>query len=343
MTKLKKISIFSLILLFALGFMNYSKANDAKIYISNGNVYYDCPDGPIAAPAELNIDIESVKILNDTFFADKNNVYEAWLDGISRSCDFDVVNDMDPNTFEILNDYYEKDKTNVFFNAYHNGGPFEDKIKDADTETFVALGGGYAKDKNNVYHTSNGTIQIITTANPNTFEVLKEDGGAYAIDGKNMYFFGKIMDNKGTPTTNNNLYNSVKGKIILKVESNGEAYYVSPNKQKMYFLSRPVVAFNVMREQGIGITNKDLEKIPVADNYCPSYSHSCDKLEQHDLNFAKEQQGKIFLQVEENGEAWYVNPNNFKRYFLGRPADAFNIMRNLGLGISNGNFESLVK
>ena len=38
------------------------------------------------------------------------------------------------------------------------------------------------------------------------------------------------------------------------------------------------------------------------------------------------------LQVEENGEAWYVYPDDLKKYYLGRPADAFGVMRELGLG-----------
>jgi len=49
--------------------------------------------------------------------------------------------------------------------------------------------------------------------------------------------------------------------------------------------------------------------------------------------------GKILLDVERNGEAWYVYPVDNHRYYLGRPNDAFNIMRNLGLGISNENLE----
>lgn len=28
--------------------------------------------------------------------------------------------------------------------------------------------------------------------------------------------------------------------------------------------------------------------------------------------------GKILLQVEDRGEAWYVNPANLKRYYLGQ-------------------------
>lgn len=42
--------------------------------------------------------------------------------------------------------------------------------------------------------------------------------------------------------------------------------------------------------------------------------------------------GKILLRVEHKGEAWYVNPDNGLRYFLGRPSDAYQLMRTLGLG-----------
>jgi len=42
--------------------------------------------------------------------------------------------------------------------------------------------------------------------------------------------------------------------------------------------------------------------------------------------------GYIFLAVEKNGEAYYYYPVDKKGYYLGRPADAFNIMRTLGLG-----------
>jgi len=35
------------------------------------------------------------------------------------------------------------------------------------------------------------------------------------------------------------------------------------------------------------------------------------------------------LQVEGHGEAWYVNTGDGQRYFLGKPADAFRIMRSV--------------
>ncbi len=51
--------------------------------------------------------------------------------------------------------------------------------------------------------------------------------------------------------------------------------------------------------------------------------------------------GRILLQVEDKGQAWYVSPVDNKRYYLGRPQDAFDIMRRLGLGISNSDFSAL--
>ncbi|MBU4347586.1 hypothetical protein L6249_00105, partial [Candidatus Parcubacteria bacterium] len=51
--------------------------------------------------------------------------------------------------------------------------------------------------------------------------------------------------------------------------------------------------------------------------------------------------GKIMLDVEQNGEAYYINPKNLKGYFLNRPADAFSIMRELGLGITNSDVRKI--
>jgi len=177
------------------------------------------------------------------------------------------------------------------------------------------------------------------------------------------------------------MYNNLKGKIILKVELNGEAYYVNPQKETIHYLGRPKDAFKVMREQGIGINDQDLYKIPIGigkfsgddsdgdglsdlmenalnldknnvDSDGDGYSDKDEILSGFspwmkgiklniDYVFSNSQKGKIFLQVEQNGEAWYVNPGDGKRYFLGRPEDAFNVMRDLGLGISNDNFDNL--
>src|SRR5437868_1295539 len=54
-------------------------------------------------------------------------------------------------------------------------------------------------------------------------------------------------------------------------------------------------------------------------------------------SLAAQLSGRILLQVESHGEAWYVNPVNDERYSLGSPDDAWNLMRTLALGISNAD------
>lgn len=61
----------------------------------------------------------------------------------------------------------------------------------------------------------------------------------------------------------------------------------------------------------------------------------------YDQVLANKQKGKILLQVEGRGQAWYVSPANGKRYFLARPADAFNLIRQLAVGVANKDYQAL--
>ena len=171
------------------------------------------------------------------------------------------------------------------------------------------------------------------------------------------------------------------GRIYLQVESHGEAWYVNPADDTRYYLGRPDDAFGIMRDLGLGISTVNLSKIPVgilqetfgADddndrlsndleialgtdplNPDTDYDDYSDFEELQngfnplgagpittDQSLVSKVKGKILLQVEDNGEAWYVNPADAKRYFLGRPADAFAIMRLLGIGISNDNLAKI--
>ena len=116
--------------------------------------------------------------------------------------------------------------------------------------------------------------------------------------------------------------NRLKGKILLQVESRGEAYYVHPTSSKAYYMADGNEAYTIMRDLGIGITNKDLDNITT------------------NKTFAKKYSGKIFLQVESHGEAYYIDFNG-EAHYLKDGAAAYSIMRSLGLGITNKDLEKV--
>lgn len=126
------------------------------------------------------------------------------------------------------------------------------------------------------------------------------------------------------------LASQTSGMILLQVEQNGEAWYVSPVTLTRYSLGRPDDAFNVMRSLGLGISNADLALIPVAGSGSTG-----------NVSMKTRLSGRILLQVESHGEAWYVYPKTLERTYLGRPADALAAMSSLGLGITDANLATI--
>ncbi len=104
------------------------------------------------------------------------------------------------------------------------------------------------------------------------------------------------------------------GYIFLQVEAKGEAWYVYPRNGKSYFLGRPVDAFRIMRVLALGAKHEFIANTEI---------------------FPDRLSGMILLDVEKSGEAYYIYPKDRKKYYLGRPEDAFGIMRELGRGITN--------
>ena len=112
------------------------------------------------------------------------------------------------------------------------------------------------------------------------------------------------------------------GRILLQVEAKGEAWYINPLNSLRYYLGRPENAFELMRSLGLGASNKDIGNYQVTK--APARLS-----------------GRILLQVQDKGQAFYVNPLDLKLYYLGRPSDAFYVMRSLGLGITNDNLNKI--
>lgn len=178
-----------------------------------------------------------------------------------------------------------------------------------------------------------------------------------------------------------NLINRLKGYILLQAEEHGEAWYVDPKSEIKYYLKNGSTAYEALRKFGLGIKNDDLAKIPVGfeDRFQDTDSNKnglADKLEnglgtdpnnpdsdndgQSDgeeiknnnnplgpgeikLNkkLADTLKGKILLQVESHGEAWYINPKDGKRYYMKGGDAAYQIMRFLSLGIKNNDLRKI--
>ncbi len=177
-------------------------------------------------------------------------------------------------------------------------------------------------DENNLF-LEGKNIVVKFEYNPNaSYDLLCGDPDMNRVNRASKPYYvleeGNILGNN--QILDDNLSNRLKGLILLRVESVGEAYYVYPNDSKRYYLGRPADAFNVMRELGLGATHEFITSNTIyPDNVL----------------------GKILLDVEQNGEAYYIYPKDKKAYYLGRPADAFRVMRELGLGITNNDLSKI--
>ncbi len=115
---------------------------------------------------------------------------------------------------------------------------------------------------------------------------------------------------------------SLSGRILLQVQDKGQAWYVDPVSVTRYYLGRPDDAFKIMRDFGLGVSNNDLSSF--ISTKAPTRLA-----------------GRIVLKVQDKGQAYYVNPLNLKLYYLGRPDDAFAVIRSLGLGITNSDLNKI--
>jgi hypothetical protein len=178
------------------------------------------------------------------------------------------------------------------------------------------------------------------------------------------------------------LVQKLKGKIILQVQNHGEAWYVDPISENRFYLADGARAYGALRKFGLGITNKDLVKIPVGieKRFLDTDTDSdglADKLEEglgtdankidtdadgvsdydeviknntnplgagklvYDNKLLGRLKGRIVLQTESHGEAWYISPADGKRYYLKDGSAAYQIMRFLSLGITNADIQKV--
>lgn len=149
------------------------------------------------------------------------------------------------------------------------------------------------------------------------------------LDGDGVLTPTTIETEEDVSTTG--LIDRLAGQIMLMVDRDGEAWYIDPISRARYYLADGPTAYDFLRAFGLGITTADLSLIPTEE----------DAVGGGDM--AERLAGRILLQVEDNGEAWYVNPSDLKRYYLRDGEAAYQIMRELSLGTEAAWIEGITE
>lgn len=92
---------------------------------------------------------------------------------------------------------------------------------------------------------------------------MKDGPTAYQM----MRSFGLGVTEKDYTTMTKGDYtlkNKLRGRIVLRAQAHGEAYYIHPKDLKMYYLKNGEEAYKVMRLYSLGVTDADLAKIATA-------------------------------------------------------------------------------
>lgn len=105
-----------------------------------------------------------------------------------------------------------------------------------------------------------GTDPTKSDTDGDGFSDYNEINGGYSLVGS-----GKLKIDK-------NFANKFKGKILLQVESRGEAWYVNPADGKRYYMPTGDAAYQIMKFLSLGIKSKDLYSIPLDLNSWQLYS-----------------------------------------------------------------------
>lgn len=171
----------------------------------------------------------------------------------------------------------------------------------------------------------------------------------------------------------------IRGKFLLAVQDHGELWYVKPLTLKRTYIGSEFHVLKLM-QSGLGISNENLEKIPIGILADPGRDADGDGLSDElelkiglstfnadsdgdgvsdavevqnhtnargsgslemDGELAIRLGGYIVLQIENGGEAWYIHPDTNQRFYLGSPKNAFWTISQLALGITNAQLNRI--
>lgn len=169
------------------------------------------------------------------------------------------------------------------------------------------------------FYARNGIVQEIKVV-VNT-KYLTANTQSFTLSSAGAYASPTVTTPTSTTMPAPTLSNRLAGRILLQVQDKGQAWYINPLDKKRYYLGRPTDAFNLMRRFGLGISNADFVQLQKTAN--------------------RSLVGRILIKTEDSGRAYYYDPINLQLYYLGRPTDAYNVIRSRGLGITNNDLTQI--
>lgn len=148
------------------------------------------------------------------YLKDKNGIYN--IDGDSDNLVLEKL-PYDPQTYEVINQLYSKDKNNIYYSNR--------KIIGADLPTFQIGSDGFSKDKNNVYYENkklkgidvktfkkiSRLVDNFLIEDKNGFYIVEKDGSIAPIDGKEV-----DIENLSQLAIKTNLYHDKDSMYFVK-------------------------------------------------------------------------------------------------------------------------------
>jgi hypothetical protein len=139
----------------------------------------------------------------------------------------------------------------------------------------------------------------------------------------------RLDDPMGVVRPDKNLAKRLMGRILLKVQACGEAWYVNPATLQRHKLANGNDAVAVMRSLALKVTDVQLNKVTLGDI----------NVRKGKATVAAAYSGRV-LQAPD-GSLWYVNPADGKRYSINTSDEILKVMRLLGIGITNVNIAKI--
>lgn len=158
----------------------------------------------------------------------------------------------------------------------------------------------------------------------------------YELD--DVFTFNSVVPVVTSELYDKNLTERLHGRILLQVEQHGEAWYVREKDSKRYYMRDGGVAYDMMRYFSLGITDADLAKVPSVQD-TEEMNQSTSVCASNAL--ANRLRGEIVLQVEQHGEAWYVDPVKCRKIYLKDGDAAYEVMRYLSIGITDADLAKI--